>query len=240
MPLRLAIEAANRFIAAVAGGPHRRFRPPRASPSATVSPATEPFPSLSMMRRAASHTASIAPIISCLPSTTSSSRHSSSAVTPDPPTPIGAFKNPEQRKPPLGRDDVLSLRFQESLIPQSGDDLRPGRRRADALGLLETVPQDLIFDEAPRILHRLDQRALLVARRRPGFLVLDLRIAQPRDLPVAQHRQHLRPFALLLGGPPLGEGVAPATLDRLASGRAELESADIQRHDRLTVAVSLA
>ena len=81
IPSRRAIEAANFFIAAVGGRPSP-FSLSRAIPSSTASPARAPSPRLPMMRRAASHTASIAPIISCLPVTTSSSRHSSSAVTP--------------------------------------------------------------------------------------------------------------------------------------------------------------
>ena len=81
MPLRPAIETANRVIAAV-GGPGLPLSPPETSTCPILSPAAAPSPSLPMMRSAASHTASTAPIISCLPSSTSSSRHSSSAVTP--------------------------------------------------------------------------------------------------------------------------------------------------------------
>ena len=53
-----------------------------AAPSKGSPPAAPPSLSLPMMRSATLHTASIAPIISCLPTTTSSSRHSSCAVTP--------------------------------------------------------------------------------------------------------------------------------------------------------------
>ena len=81
MPLRLAIEAVNRFIAAV-GGRSLLFSPLNASLGSILSPAAAPSVSLPMMRRATALTASIAPIISCLPVTTSSSRHSNSAVTP--------------------------------------------------------------------------------------------------------------------------------------------------------------
>ena len=47
---------------------------------------------------------------------------------------------------------------------------------ADPLGLLQAVAQNLILDKPPGILHRLDQRALVVTRRRAGFLVFNLRI----------------------------------------------------------------
>ena len=79
MPFRFAIEAAYFFIAAVGG----RSPPPLfASPGTSASPPPLRAASRPMMRRAESHTASIAPIISCRPVSTSSSRHSISAVTP--------------------------------------------------------------------------------------------------------------------------------------------------------------
>jgi Glutamate-cysteine ligase family 2(GCS2) len=53
-----------------------------AVPSKGAPPRVAPSFSLPMMRCATSHTASIALTISCLPTTTSSSRHSSCAVTP--------------------------------------------------------------------------------------------------------------------------------------------------------------
>ena len=40
----------------------------------------------------------------------------------------------------------------------------------------------LIINEAPGILHRLDQSAFIVARRRPGLLVLNLGILQSRGV----------------------------------------------------------
>ena len=185
MPLRLAIEAANRFIAAV-GGRSLPSPPPDASPNSTLSPAAASSPSLPMMRRAESQTASIAPIISCLPSTTSSSRHSISAVTPGS-TRAGSARSstPNSARPRSVGTMFFSRVVRNPCFSQPGDDLRPGRRRADPLGRLETIPQSLVLDEAPGVLHRLDQRALLVAWRRPGFLVLDPGIAQPRGLLVA-------------------------------------------------------
>src|ERR1019366_5411207 len=71
---------ANRFIAGVGG--YALAPLPTEAPSKRGPPAAAPSLSLPMMRWATSHTASIAPTISCLPTTTSSSRHSSCAVTP--------------------------------------------------------------------------------------------------------------------------------------------------------------
>src|SRR6202008_235165 len=78
---------------------------------------------------------------------------------PDRPGPVGLFENAEQRQAGLGRHDVLSLGNQETLFLQPADNLCSGRRRANALGLLQTLPQNLIVNKAPGILHRLDQSA---------------------------------------------------------------------------------
>src|SRR6476659_2298908 len=83
---------------------------------------------------------------------------------------------------------VLSLGNQETLFLQPADDLRSSRRRANALGLLQALPQNLILNKAPGILHRLDQSAFVVTRRWPGLLVFDFRIVQLRSLAVAQRR----------------------------------------------------
>jgi hypothetical protein len=72
------------------------------------------------------------------------------------------------------------------------DDLRSSRRRANALCLLQALPQNLVVNKAPGILHRLDQSAFVVTWRWPGLLVLDFRIVQLGDLAVAQRRQQLR------------------------------------------------
>src|SRR5256885_2543189 len=72
--------SAKRFIAGVGGYVPAPLCP--ALPSKEGPPAVAPSFSLLIMRSATSHTASIAPTISCLPTTTSSSRHSSCAVTP--------------------------------------------------------------------------------------------------------------------------------------------------------------
>ena len=73
---------------------------------------------------------------------------------------------------------MLSLGDQKTLFLQPADDLGSGRRRADALGLLQAFPQDLVIDKAPGVLHGLDQGALVVARRRARLLVLDFRLPQ--------------------------------------------------------------
>ena len=105
---------------------------------------------------------------------------------------VGLFENAEQRQTGLGRHDVLSLGNQETLFLQPADDLRSGRRRANALGLLQALPQNLIVNKAPGILHRLDQSAFVVTRRWPGLLVFDFRIVQLRSLAVVQRRQQSR------------------------------------------------
>ena len=52
---------------------------------------------------------------------------------------IGLLENAEQCQAGFGRHDVLSLGNQEALFLQTADDLGPGRRRANALGLLQAV-----------------------------------------------------------------------------------------------------
>ena len=80
MPFCRATLSAKRFIAGVGG--RTPASPLTTAPSNDGPPAPAPSVSLPMMRCATSHTASIAPTISCLPITTSSSKHSSCAVTP--------------------------------------------------------------------------------------------------------------------------------------------------------------
>src|SRR6185437_3271144 len=87
--------------------------------------------------------------------------------------------------------------------------------RANVLGLLQAFSQNLIVNQAPGILHRLDQSAFVVTRRWPGLLVLDFRIVQLRSLTVAQRRQQLRLVALFVGGLPVRESCAPAEIDGL-------------------------
>ena len=80
MPFCRTRLSAKRFIAGVGG--YAAVPLPAAAPSKGGPPASAPSFSLPMMRSATLHTASIAPTISCLPIRTSSSRHSSCAVTP--------------------------------------------------------------------------------------------------------------------------------------------------------------
>ncbi len=149
---------------------------------------------------------------------------------------IGLLENPEQRQARLGRDDVLALGDQKTLLLQPSDDFGSGRRCADALGFLQPFPQALVIDKAPGVLHRLDQGALVVARRRARLLVLDGRVFQPRDLAVAQGRQQLGVVALFVRGLPVGECRAPPEIDGLATRRAESEAAHVKRRSRLAVA----
>ena len=135
---------------------------------------------------------------------------------------VGLFENTEQRQAGLGRHDVLSLGNQETLFLQPADDLRSGRRRANALGLLQALPQNLIVNKAPGILHRLDQSAFVVTRRWSGLLVLDFRIVQLRSLAVAQRRQQLRLVALFVGGLPVRESLATGQIPVSADNRSRV------------------
>ena len=124
----------------------------------------------------------------------------------------------------------------KSCLLQPADDLGAGGRRADALGLFQTVPQNLVLDKPPCILHRLDQRALVVAGRGLGLLGFDGRIVQLCILAVAHRRKQLPAIALLVGWLPLRECCAPSEIDRLATGRLEGEAFDVERRGRLPVA----
>ena len=149
---------------------------------------------------------------------------------------IGLFENAEQRKAGLGRHDILSLGNQKTLLLQPADDLGPGRRRSNALGFLQTFPKNLIVDKTPGILHGLDQSAFIVARRRPGLLVLNFGIPQLRYIAIVQRRQGLCLVTLFIGWLPVREGGTPAEIDRLATAGAEFEAAHIERCGRLLVA----
>ena len=109
MPFRLRLSA-KRFIAGVGGYAAASLQ--TTSPRNGGPPAAALSFNLPMMRSATSHTASIAPTISCLPTTTSSSRHSSCAVTPGSTSAGSAlFENAEQRQAGLGRHNILSLGY---------------------------------------------------------------------------------------------------------------------------------
>src|SRR5450755_3676137 len=140
--------SANRFIAGVGG--YALAPLPTEAPSKGGPPAAAPSLSLPMMRWATSQTASIAPTISCLPTTTSSSSHSSCAVTPGSTSAGSACsRTPNSRQAGLGRHDVLSLGNKKTLLLQSADDLGPGRWRANTLGFLQAFPKNLIVDKTP-------------------------------------------------------------------------------------------
>src|SRR6516164_5929197 len=117
-------------------------------------------------------------------------------------------------------------------IPPTG----PGRWRANALGFLQAFPQNLILNEAPGILHSLDQSAFVVARRWPGLLILDFRILQLRGLAVEQRRKQLRLVALFVGRLPVRECRAPAEIDGLTTGGAEFEASHVKSCGCLPVA----
>ena len=103
------------------------------------------------------------------------------------------------------------------------------------LGFLQALPQHLVVDEAPSILHRLDQGAFVVTRRRPGLLVLNFWILQLRGLAVAQRRKQLRLSALFVGRLPVRERCAPAEIDGLATGGAESKATHVERCSGLPV-----
>jgi hypothetical protein len=77
------------------------------------------------------------------------------------------------------------------------------------LASFRPLPQNLIVNKAPGILHRLDQSAFVVTRRWSGLLVLDFRIVQLRSL---------------------------AVIDGLTTRSAEFETTHVERCGCLTVA----
>ena len=101
---------------------------------------------------------------------------------------VSLLEHAEELQSGIRGHDVLSLRHQEILSLEPPDDVRPGGGRANALGLLQPVAQTLVVHKAPGVLHRLDQRALVVSRRRTGFLVFDLGILQLGGLAVCHNR----------------------------------------------------
>src|ERR1039458_6340943 len=148
MPFCRARLSAKRLIAGVGG-----YAPaplPIAAPSKGGPPAAAPSFSLPMMRWATSHTASIAPIISCLPTTTSSSRHSSCAVTPgstsagsaclrtpnsDKPVSVGTMCFPcAIRKPCFFRPPMISARV--AGVPMPLASFRRSRKTSAFAGLI--------------------------------------------------------------------------------------------------------
>src|SRR5829696_6540349 len=181
MPFWRTRLSAKRFIAGVGG--YAAAPLPTPAPSKGAPPIAEPSLSLPMMRWATSHTASIAPTISCLPIEQAFKLRRDARIDQNR---IGLFEDAEQRQASLRRHDVLPLGHQEALFLKPADDLGSGRWRADALGFLQALPQHLIVNEPPGILHRLDQGAFVVTRRWPCLLVLDFWILQSGSLTVAQ------------------------------------------------------
>src|ERR1700719_1056963 len=235
MPFCWTRLSAKRFIAGVGG--YAAAPLATATPSKGGPPMAAPSMSLPMMRCATSHTASMAPIISCLPITTSSSRHSSCAVTPgstsagsaclrtpnsDRPVSVGTMFLPWAiRKPCFFSPPMISARVAGVPMP---------------LASFNRSRRDLIINKAPSVLHGLDQGALVVARWWSGLLILDGRVFQSCDLAIAEGWQQLRVVTLFVGGLPVGECRAPPEIDGLATRRAESETADVERCGRLAVA----
>src|SRR5450759_2575277 len=122
MPFCRTRLSAKRFIAGVGGYVPVPLSP--ALPSKEGPPAVAPSFSLLIMRSATSHTASIAPTISCLPTNDiveqafKLRRH---ARIND--RLIGLFDIPKQRQAGLGRHNILSLINQKTLL------LQPCQRR---------------------------------------------------------------------------------------------------------------
>ena len=71
----------------------------------------------------------------------------------------------------LGHDQRAAVALDVADLEQPLDDRRPGRRRADP-GVLHRLAQLLVVDELAGGLHRGQQRALGVAPRRLGLLLL--------------------------------------------------------------------
>ena len=85
-----------------------------------------------------------------------------------------------------------------------------------------------VLYKAPGILHRLDQRALVVTRRRAGFLVFDLGFCQLSGLAVLHHREQLRVITLFISRCPFRECRAPAKIDRLTTCSLERKAPNVE------------
>ena len=110
----------------------------------------------------------------------------------------GIPEQPEQLQAGFRRHNKSAIGSKEILPLQPFDDFGPRRRCANALCLLQAVTHRFVLNEPPGILHRIDQRAFIILRRRHCPLALDFRLAQHRVLTVGQRRQRL--FRLLLAG----------------------------------------
>src|SRR5262245_30828639 len=135
---------------------------------------------------------------SALPTTTSSSRISQTAVVPGS-TSAGAAPRSSSnscRPAGVGTTSLPSAasrfwRLRPLMISARG-------RCADTLGLLQALAQGLVLDEAPGVLHGVDQRAFAVARRRLGLLRLHAWMRQCCTLAVDEPRQRLVGLSLFL------------------------------------------
>jgi hypothetical protein len=76
------------------------------------------------------------------------------------------------------RHHQLAVGSKQVLAFEALDDLGARGRCADAFGFLQALSQGLVLDEAPGVLHGVDQCAFAVARRRLGLLRLHARFCQ--------------------------------------------------------------
>ena len=110
-----------------------------------------------MMRRAESHTASIARIIRCLPVSTSSSRHSSSAVTPGSTSAGSAF-------PGRFEDIDIATAFCRSFFPWYHTEHRHA-------GIAMLTPHDVHYGRAHQVLEQRERTLRLAWSQHPERFV---------------------------------------------------------------------
>ena len=96
----------------------------------------------------------------------------------------GASQQFENLQPRRCRHHELTIRRQQVLSFEPLDDIGAGGRSADAFGLLQSLTEGLVLDETPGVLHGVDQRTFVVARRRLGLLRLHAWLCQRRMLAV--------------------------------------------------------
>ena len=100
----------------------------------------------------------------------------------------------KQLQPGGCRHHQLAISSQQRLMLEPLDDFGARGRCANALRFFEALPQRIIFDEPPRILHGVDKRAFVVARRRLRLFGLNTWPAQCRCSAIGQRRQCLFAF----------------------------------------------
>src|SRR5450755_827700 len=86
---------------------------------------------------------------------------------------------------------MLATRRQQVLPFEALDDLGPRGRCSYPLRLLQPLAVLGVLDEAPGVRHGLDQRPLIVTRRRLRLFCFDLWPAQANLLPIPQGGQRL-------------------------------------------------